>query len=295
MKKFGGLLIATLVLAGVWNLTTPVPADAAACANISTYGAVNLNVPILPKKGDYLVWVRMQSPEATGRVLLEINEARCLEVSGTALQPNTWVWQGYTEAGQRKLVSFDFVEGNMIKVIGIQAGIKIDRVLLTDPDCTPEDFGNNCAREFEATAAPANNILALPPPSDQPVSGKIKLSNTPFTRLQQLESLRYIAGGRTLQSATTAEPFDTTLLENGKYTVIIETTLDTGEVIHESTVIEIKNPENVLSPVMRWLRQQHKSLIVIALTIGSVLASVFIFMFIRHSYLKRRQRHFHGF
>ncbi len=295
MKKIGGILIATCMLTVLFLVSPAVPAQAAACANVSTFGAVSLQLPTLPKKGEYLVWVRLQGPGSTAKVLVELNGSDCLEISGTGLQADSWSWQAYRTGGQPQTVTLTATEGNSIKVIGTQDGVKIDRVLLTVPGCTPEEFGDNCAETFEAKASDTGDIRTLPPPSNEAVSGKVVLSNTPFTSGSELSRLDYSAGGRTLQSSEQAEPFDTTRLSNGKHTILIETTLSSGQVIRESTVITVDNPENVISPLVRWIRQRQRSLSVVVLAAGAVSGAAVLIIMLRRVYLQRRERRFHGF
>lgn len=287
MKKLGGLLlISGLVLAGL----LPIPRSyAAACANASTYGAVLLDVPELPKTGDYSLWVRLQSPETTGKMLLEVNQTTCIDISSTTLVPNTWTWVASTTHH-----NFSDIDNNTVKVIGIQAGIKFDRVLLTKPGCKPENFGNNCSAGIEAEQT-SNGIQQLPPPSDEPVQGEVILSNTPFSKAGKLKRLTYSAAGRTVQSSAIATPFDTTRLENGKYTVFIETTLTDGKVIRESTVITIENEEKVLSPAMRWVWRYESTLRSVGMSVGLAILVLALLGLVRRWYLRRRERHFHGF
>lgn len=295
MKKFGGILIVTLMLAGIVLAMPAQKTEAAACTNVSTFGAVSLQLPALPKQGEYLVWVRLQSPVPNGKVLIEINANECLEVSSSSLQVGTWAWQVYQTGGQASPVTFSSTDGNTLKVIGVQAGIKVDRVLLTVPGCTPEDFGDNCKESFEATARSTEGIRILAPPSDQPVSGKVMLSDTPLNNAAEVRRLDYSVGGRTIQTTNHVDPFDTTRLANGKYTILIETTLMSGQVIRESTVITVDNPENVFSPLVRWIRSRQNSLTVLSLTVGAVIAGLLMLIIVRRLYIRRRERRFHGF
>lgn len=296
MKRYGGLtLVVAAVLVSVSLLAKPGKAEAAACANTSSYGAVRLTLPDLPRTGDYAVWVRVQSPDATAKVLVEVNQDNCLEVASTTLTPNQWSWVAYRSNGSIGTVDMSSSKNNSLRLIGIQQGVKVDRVVLTKPDCTPEEFGNNCSELTEASLDSNSDVQSVPPPSAQPVSGKVILSNTPTLNQADLASVSYTVNGVTVQTSTGPSPFDTTLVADGKYTVFIETTLNSGKVIRESTVIEVDNPTNPLSPLIRWLRINQRSLLVIVGTAGALLATAILLGLFRRWYLKRRERHFHGF
>ncbi len=293
MKKLGGFVAVILIAAAVF-VSVPQSAQAAACANTSTYGAIRLFVPTVPRTGEFALWVRMQSSDVDGRIMTELNDNECLEVSSDSFIPNQWSWQPYRSGGQPGTVSINQTEGNTLKLIGVQSGIKVDRVILAEPDCVPKDFGNNCSSTTEVVLTD-QDIQVLSPPSNNPINGLVVLSSTPSQNKDNLATLTYTTGGRTIQKANQPVPFDTTLVANGKHTIIIETSLRNGEVIRESTVIEVENPNNILSPIVRWLRLNKQSV----LTVVSVFAGLAILIssiwLIRRIYSKRRERRFHGF
>lgn len=286
MKRIGGALISiVLILAAV-----PVSsAFAAACSNVSSFGAVSLNLPEIKKTEDRSVWVRMQSPNQSDKILLELNERECFEVGGKDSVPNQWSWQ--TPANS---ISLDGSEGNTLKLIGINSGVRVDRVLLTEEGCVPQDFGNNCQKAVELTTyGPATTIL--PSPSDKPIGGKVVLSSTPEDNKSNLKELKYSVNGRTVQTSTTVVPFDTTLVENGKYNVLIQTVLNDGEIIYESTSLEIDNPENFLSPVVRFVRSNMLVIKKIAIVLLAVLAVLVVLKGLSMWRRSKRERSFHGF
>jgi len=295
MKYLGGYILAVSLFFASLFIFLPTKVEAEACNNTLNYGAVQLLVPKLSNKGEYQLWVRMQSPVNSGKVVIELNSSECFEVASSLLTPNSWAWVPYYENNKNKSITLDNTKGNIIKIIGVQSSIKVDRVLLTDPNCAPENFGDNCVSSFEPTIANAGQIQEISSSFDGPVQGDVVISATPFTQAATLKSLSYSVNGRTVQVSETTVPFDTTLLENGKYTIIIETRLADGTVIRESTVIVIDNQETVLSPLIRWVRTQEKSLVVAGLGIVGLIAIALIVSIIRKANLKRRERRFHGF
>jgi hypothetical protein len=295
MKKSGGILLVLALIVGTTVIKSPEEASAAACNDTKQYGAVRLAVPPLPKAGSYQLWVRMQSPTNTAKVQLELNQLDCYEVDSTMLSPNTWAWIPYYTDNQNRTIIIANPEGNIFKLIGVQANVKVDKVLLTDPACVPEGFGNNCNGSSEPTLFNQETVRPIDPPSSGSVSGKVILSQTPYTLEQSLRTVSYSAGGRTLQTAEQAVPFDTVLLENGKHTILIKTTLDDGTVIQESTVLTINNPQTVLAPVLRWLRRNQETLVIVSAGLALFAVIAALVGYARRSYRMRRERRFHGF
>ncbi len=292
MKKSGGILAVLTIFS---FLATPVQKAAAeACANISSFGAVNLVVPTLPPSDTYAVWIRMQSADSSARVLVEVNGSECLELGGE-LAPNQWVWQTAMRDGQPEHIQLPNRVGNGMRIVGVQAGVRVDRLLVTRPDCVPQDFGENCASPIQLTGGQDEHVELLSPPSDKPVSGKILLTNTPSRLGADLKSVSYAIHGRVLQTSDKPVPFDTTLAENGKYTVNITTTSRGGVITREAAVVEIKNPQNPLSPTVRWLRLNQRSVITALGIVAALLALASLLSAIRALHVRRRQRKFHGF
>ncbi len=296
MKRHGGyIFVAGLVLIGLFGFVNSPRASAESCKDVSNLGAVQLFIPNLKSAGEYQLWVRMQSPSNAAKVLVELNKTECFEVGSTLLTPNTWSWVPYYTNNQNKTINFLKTEGNLINLIGVQSSVKIDRVLISDPGCAPENFGNNCSPSYEPAIANTNEVRIITQNSNNPVSGNVTISETPFTLSESLVSLSYSAQGRTLQSATSAVPFDSTLIENGKHTILIQTSLSDGTVIKESTVISVDNPESILSPLLRTLRQQKSSLLLIGIIVGALAIALIAISLIKKIYIKRRERKFHGF
>lgn len=288
MKKIGGILA---VLTAIMSVLAPVPQlSAAGCANVGSFGAVELSLPETPD-GKMVLWVRMQSDDGNGRVMADIDGRECLEV-GDQTKPGEWAWQ--TAGGDSpRAIDFAAVKVKRVRIIGV-TDVKIDRVLLAQPGCVPTDFGNNCRNSVELSQPPTE-VTVLPPPYDHPVSGKVVLSQTPAQNKDRLKTVEYIVAAKVVQRAAADIPFDTQLLPNGKHTVQIDTTLDDGTVLRESTVIDVNNPENVFTPLVRWAKQNARPLKFAALTAGGVLAAILVMMWLRRTHRKKRHRMFRGF
>lgn len=298
MKK-GGLLLSgvlvTSLLAAVFLV--PKSAQAAACTNVSTYGSVRLSIPTLPNDGEVGIWVRMQAENPTPKLLLELNDVECLEVRGDNVKKDSWSWQAYKNKNDRKVIKFNSVSGNNVKVIGIDDGVRIDKILFTSKDCIPQDFGDNCVDAAGLNASQYSNtsVTQLDPPSTESVSGNIEITPTPESFLADLEKVQYIVDGKVVQESVEPIPFDTTRVVDGKHTVLVETTLSSGQVIRESTVINVKNPLNPFSPIIRWVKLNPNTFKVIIYTLIAAFLFMIMIRLFRKFVINRRHRRFHGF
>ncbi len=293
MMKKRGILLAVSLSLFVGGLPSSPTARAAACANVSSFGAVTLQIPELSAHQDQLLWVRVQGASGD-RLLVEINGSECHELTLQEHSPDTWSWQTLQADGGARLLTFPAAENNFLKLIGLSNGLRVDRVLVTKPDCTPEDFGNNCRMGSVAlTSGETPEVTALPAPKE-PLNGFAHLSPTVQNAGDEITALTYTVGGQTLQRETSSKPFDTTLLENGRHTVHITTTLRDGEVIREMVAVDIKNPENPLSPVVRWLKHNRASIKAIGVLLLLIAVSLAVVRMLHHRRRSKRERTFRG-
>lgn len=281
-----GLLVGGLVFAG-----SPT-ARAAACANVSSFGSIILQVPDLPNDEDQALWIRMQGNK-DDQVLAEINGTECLEVELKEDTNDQWTWQTYEKGGELQPIPFDKKAGNTIKLIGLNSGLKIDRVLLTAIDCVPQDFGNNCQTGIDLQTGDGDNVTALASP-DGPISGKVELSTTPQANKSDLSELKYSVNGQAIQISNQPAPFDTTLLENGQYTVYITTRLNDGTEIKEMIAVDIRNPENALSPIIRWAKLNKSSIKLVSIAVLGLIVLAVAIKLARNYRKSKRERTFRG-
>ncbi|MDQ3065176.1 MAG: hypothetical protein M3Q36_02800, partial [bacterium] len=274
MKRYRYLLAGIMLqLTGLLFFAAPKIA-AAECENVSQYGAVRLQVPDLPYTGDYSLWVRLQSQQPETKLLIELNQSACYEIYNDSVKDGEWTWVKYSLNGKKSAIMLDQKKSYSIKLIGISQGLKIDSVIFSDTECILQGNGSNCSVAVQAENIKNSDFVELPPLSQNDLSGKVFLSNTPKLYEEKLESVSYIVNGRTLQYETSLEPFDTNLLEDGLHKVLITTRLNNGEVINESIDISVQNPNNALSPVVRWFRLRESSVKVTLIVIFSILLSL---------------------
>lgn len=291
MNKRGKLiLLAGFLSIGIYFLGSP-SVQAAACTNVSSFGAVDLQLPELSNTKDQAVWVRMQG-NLNDRVLVEINETDCYEIKFEHEDSGLWFWQTVLDGQEKKLISFSQHSGNRLKIIGLSGGIKVDRVLITDENCVPQDFGDNCHKGVTATSATEpHDYTAIASPAGE-VSDKLHIS--PTVQNSDIKEVSYTVAGRLIQKDSSAREFDTTLLENGKHTVYITSTLSDGTTVRERISLQVKNPENALTPVVRWLKLHSASIRIIALVLLVLAMSMIVAKFVRGAKRSKRERTFRG-
>lgn len=290
MKILGGIFAALAVLV----IFQQAPSVAAVgCSNVSTFGAVTLDLPRLPATEARAIWVRMEAPAPDAKVLVQVNEDYCLQVGGHNQEAGQWSWQSARDNGSVQLINFPKADKNTLKVIGVSDGVKVDRAVITEADCVPQDFGANCQR-VQAISQQVE-VTELPPPSTEPLNGQILLSATPQKYQDQLENLEYVVDGRTVQESDKVVAFDSTRLPNGKHTVNIVMTLKNGDVLRESTVIEVNNPENAFTPLVRWMKINSSVLLRILAVIGLLTLLAVVARLTRRRRRTKRERSFHGF
>lgn len=292
MKKFGGILLIVFLAAAVLPATS---AQAAACSNVSSFGAVTLTVPKLPAVEDRVIWVRLEAPDPQSQILVQVNKDECLTIGGFEQASGQWSWQTHRSNGTITPLVLHRLEGNTLKLIGIHDGVRVDRIVVAGSGCVPQDFGDNCQSVTALREDQQDVPTQLPPPAMEAVRGQVLLSSTPEKFKADLKSVVYIVDGRTVQESTSVASFDTTLVPNGKHTVQIVTTLKDGRIIREETVIEVANAQNTFSPLIRWVKLHASTIYRVIAAVGFALLLLGSFIFLKRRRRSHRERRFHGF
>lgn len=292
-KRFYLLAILSLLM-----ITSSKQTVLAVCDNTSKLGAVSVDIPKLATVGTYNIWTRMQAPdEAHNQYRLEINGQTCYEVGGSSITPNQWTWVSFQDGNLSSKVKFDFNEksGNTAKLIGSQAGVKVDRLLLVKTDCVPIADGSNCqSSDVSSSAVDTSGATQIPSPSSGPVGGLIMPSTTITQNITSIQNVIYSVDGKQLPNSD-GFVLDTTLLSNGSHQVAIQITKTNGLVINEATTINVENPENAFTPFRRWVRLNQSSAVWISSIVGGILLITAIFLIVRQIKLQRRLLEFKGF
>jgi hypothetical protein len=146
------------------NVTVSIPPS---CTVPTTLGTAT-QVVNLPTGGTYHVWSRIMAPDTTNNSYYVQFDAGCPIDVGDAgsMAANAWTWVDYQDGSTTTHTSTTLTSGNhTVTMIGREAGVKLDRVLLLSDTCVPTGTGANCVD----TTAPTVSLTA--PTSGQTVSG----------------------------------------------------------------------------------------------------------------------------
>lgn len=288
LRELTLVAIASLFIVGVTSIDTV----SAACNNMSSFGAATYDLVELSNTSNKVLWVRMQSPEAGAKLTVEVGGDQCFEVGGFNAMPNEWSWQTYRNDSAVLPISFTSPENKTIKLIGTD-NLKVDKLLVTDEVCQPEGRGDNCEQTASFADQSLDDYKVLPSPAG-PVSGKVLLSNSPQDNSSNLKEVRYVVSGKVIQTSSSAEYFDTTLLSNGGHNVYITTELNNGDEVKELIKIEVDNSENAFSGIIRWIRLSTGSVVLVGLIVSLLILFAVGLFFARKYYRSRRERSFKG-
>lgn len=273
-------------------------ASAAACTDKEAYGQVSLALPVLPSRGTYTIWTRLQAPDSThNRYHLEINGRDCFEVGSSASVPGQWVWVSSQSNSPNDKVRYDFdhTSDNTVTLIGSDAGVRIDRLLLVKNDCVPENLGNNCHSDTVPISIQATQgATEVPPTSSGPVSGVIIPSATVSQDASMITKVTYFSDD-TLVPSTKNFGLDTTLLANGSHRISIQITKTDSTITNEVTTLQVNNKQTAFSPVRRYIRLHTRAAVTISSIIGVGLLGVLGLLAVRHIRLQKRLLTFRGF
>lgn len=229
----------------------------AGCSNVSTFGAIEYEFPAYSEIKDITFWVRSQSQNEDYKFLVEVNNSVCREVNVND-DTNQWGWQQVKDIS----TSMKKDTNNSIKIVGIEDGVRIDKLLLVHNNCEPSGDGSNCQ-----SIRPARDIgtgFSFLPSIGGTVKGQVRLSQTPFRANSHLEELQYLHNGKIIQNSYTAKAFDTTLLPNGLQTIDIIsrfTSENNSEptLIKERITVNIANNDNIFSVYTRWIKSNRQT------------------------------------
>lgn len=270
-------------------LTTNAPkAFAAACDNSANYGSVILSANI-PESGEYVLWTRMKVPDASNNTFqLEIAGNTCLQIGGGGIAAGQWNWVKKQSNNSDAKYTFPSAGSFGIKLIGSKTGVEVDKILFlgsseicSDNSSTPTGTGDNCATEPVVqgggdAGGSTGGGTETPPVTETPASGAV----TPeivSSSTQPIEKVEYYVDNKLVQSNSNGSGLDTTLLNNGDHKLTTKVTYSDGTSKSITQDISVDNPENFMTPVIRWSRNNKPLIItILALVSSMALGSVII-------------------
>jgi hypothetical protein len=193
------------------SVTTP-------CSALPTDKGV-ATVSVSPGAGTYRIWSRVMAPDSDKNSYYLQVDGDCGTVVGdSAIPANTWTWVDYKDGSTSSKITMDLTsDDHDIKMIGREAGVKIDRIIFTENlTCTPTGFGGNC---LDVSDSIPPTVSVTQPAGGQTVSGTVNITasatdNVGVTRVEFL-----IDGG--MVGNDTSSPYsyswDTTTVSNGSH------------------------------------------------------------------------------
>lgn len=207
-----------------YTISGNAPNPTTGCTVPANYGSVSSTLSI-PADGVYTLWSRiMASSNENNSYLLEVDGKSCFVVGDSNLIPaNTWTWVNYQSGSPTDAIKMNLTKGgHAIKLIGREAGVKVDRVLaLADASCTPVGTGDQCAPSGDTTA-PTASIIA--PASNATVNGPTTISATANDNVGVTKVEVYVDAqlSKTLASAPYTYGWNATGLSNGAHTISVK-------------------------------------------------------------------------
>ena len=107
-------------------------------------GTVTINAAA----GTYRVWSRIMAGNAStdDSYSLDVDSANCYTVGDSGISVGTWTWIDYVDGNTTSKLNVTLSAGeHVLKMVGREAGVKIDRIIITtDMACIPSGTGDNC-------------------------------------------------------------------------------------------------------------------------------------------------------
>lgn len=193
-----------------------------ACSTTGVVGTANYTITV-PETTTYRLWVRMQVPDTTNvnntnGVRVELASNQCFTVTTTSSGAvNQWQWVNSDSlASATPHVTTQLSAGSInAKVLGLKAGVKVDKVLLlkSDNTCTPSNnFTNGEPGDNCTTPAPVVTLSANPTSVVSGSSSTLTWSSTNATSCTA-------SGGWTGTKATSGSQTTGTLTANTSFTL----------------------------------------------------------------------------
>lgn len=209
----------------------------------TSYGKITSSVT-LPENGSYKIWVRMKSGDtANNSAQVQVDNGIASNIGGSTVSTTTWTWVSLPavnlSAGTRT-----------VTITGVQKGVKIDRVIVTNETCVPSGTGDLCA--IATPPPPATPAITLSGISNgQTVSGTVSVTVSSTTPIEEVTFRPDNVWVATVSSAPFTYKWDTTKYPNGSHSLVTRTrsTGDPGGTYTEKSVtVNVSNSTAPTTP-----------------------------------------------
>lgn len=208
----------------------------------TSYGKITSTVT-LPENGSYKLWARMKAGDATNNLAqVQIDSSVATNIGGSGINATSWTWASLPAVNLS-------AGGRVVNITGIQKGVKIDRVILTNETCVPTGTGDNCT-------------LATPPPLEalkvsvtgvtngQTVSGIVPVKVTADRAIAAVSFRPDNVWATTDDTSPYEFNWDTRSLSNGAHTLVLRTRADgdPGDVYTQTVLNVTVNNVTTITP-----------------------------------------------
>lgn len=238
-------LLSLLLAVACSGLLIPARARAACASPASDYGTVTSTVNI-DTAGTYRIWSRIMAPDATANsYFLEVDGNACYVVGDAGIAPGVWTWLDYQNGSQATKIEQQFTAGShSFKLIGREAGVKLDRLLLvSDLNCVPEGTGDNCAIAGDLEPP---TVTVTAPAANTTVSNTVDIKAT-ATDNTVVAKVEFYINGMLVQSDTTAPyaySWATTTAANGAATLMVKAYDAAGNASTQTVPVTVSNGDS---------------------------------------------------
>ncbi len=221
------------------TVTVSIPPS---CSVPTTLGVVTQTVSV-PAGSTYHVWSRIMAPDTTNNSYYLQIDGGCPILVGdsTSIPANAWTWLDYQGGSTTTHTSATLTAGNhTLTMIGHEAGVKLDRVLLLSDTCVPSGNGQNCSDSTPPT------VQITSPTASQTVSGSVNIAATVADNSggSGLQKVEYLIDNGLLATQTTG-PFqtawNTALTADGSHAVNVRATDIAGNVSTGTVTVTVAN------------------------------------------------------
>lgn len=187
----------------------------------SSYGRITsmVNVPIA---GQHTLWVRIMAPDQTNNSVGVGIGSECPRIMGdnTSIPSNSWTWVNYADGNTSSVSQLNLPAGSQtITILGNEATVKIDKILLLNDNCVPIGFGDNCTTDIDATppTAPSGLIAS----AGGPTQVNLTWNEASDTGGSGLAGYRVTRNGQVIATVTTNSYLDNTVTANTVYSYTV--------------------------------------------------------------------------
>lgn len=224
----------------------------------SSFGTLTQDITI-PANGTYKLWVRLNAPDAVNNAIqAQVDNGTVIKMGDGGLKANTWTWVDYKNGDLNNKATVTLSAGTRkITITGIENGVKIDRVLVTNETCVPLNTGENCTTPITTPptttpTTPEPNVTVSGPNEGSTVTGNTTIKVTATFPIQEV-SFRI---DNQWQTTDKSDPFlwewNTTKFSNGAHKIVarVRKQGDPGNVYTEKIInVKVTNQAEPTQPI----------------------------------------------